>query len=360
MPRAISIHIGVNEPTWSRENPLYMSESNTWKMALLANQAGYRSIQVLRGPEATRGAVHDALSDAVRLLQAGDTLFLSFSGHGCRVGETGEFDDGGTDEALCLHDGILLDDTLAGYWRLFQRGVRILAVMESCYAGGMMRNWDSQHPPPMSYGDPMYGPGYGTYGGEGGFRDYGGYRGDSDYGDVMRTPFGNSGSTDGPRSPEPPQTPAAYSLDASVEDRLDAEADQAAVRRLAAPDRTRDGIQASVLLLAASKRKQKSRDGLFTHHLLRVWNDGRFDGSYYKLYQRVYRRVIHENPAQQPDLQMFGAEDATFPDAPAFRPQTDAGRAGAWRTPDTVYRGYHPGASGSRDAKPNGRDDPLR
>ena len=129
MPRAVSIHIGVDRPHGGHV-PLKSSENNAWRMACLANQAGYESLLVLRGQAATKQAVHDVLTKVSGVLTSGTTLFLSFSGHGCEVPDDHRAPDERSrkDQAWCLADGHLVDDKLAGYWRLFEPGVRILVV----------------------------------------------------------------------------------------------------------------------------------------------------------------------------------------------------------------------------------------
>jgi hypothetical protein len=135
----ISIHIGVNEPSSIPASKLSDSEENAWKMAELASQAGYGAIHVLRGPQATRQAVGTLLADAVHALQPGDTLFVTFSGHGSRLLDVDGDEWDGWDETWCLHDAELIDDELAGYWRQLPAGARAVVVSDSCFAGGAGR-----------------------------------------------------------------------------------------------------------------------------------------------------------------------------------------------------------------------------
>jgi hypothetical protein len=269
MVRAVSIHIGVNQPRErSPGQRLRHSEDNAWKMAELAHQAGYRSITVLQGGEATRQVVHDALAGCATKLASGDTLFVSFSGHGTRQRDhtldKDERDD--CDEAWCLSDSVLVDDQVVGYWRLFDAGVRIVAVTESCYGGGMGRDWDR----PVAHGGAA--PGLAR-------RPAVVYRG------------GASGET--------------------------AAADPWAPCIDTAP-RHADGIRASLLLLSACGEQQLARDGLFSRHLLNVWSNGEFSGSYCELYRQVRDRVVAEACGQAPRISMFGSPDHRFSLDPAF------------------------------------------
>lgn len=248
MPRAISIHLGVNDPQQCEGQKLQHSEATAWRMAGLAAQAGYQALRVLRGPEAMRQALRRELEAAAGALCAGDILFVSFSGHGAlqRNLACGEH---GWDEAWCLHDGILLDDELADWWRRFRRGVRILVVAECCYAGGNAR--DALIPPPFAAWP-------GTWPGT-----------------VMVT-------RDAPAMKAPCDS---------------------------------ERIEASVLLLVACGEKEQARDGLFTQHLLELWGNGAFTGSYVDLLHLLRQRLL---PVQNPDLQMIGTPDLPFANGTAF------------------------------------------
>lgn len=283
MPRAVSIHIGVNEP---RDHHVLLrdSEAGAWGMAGLAGRAGYDSILVLRGPAATRAAVHEALADAAGTLADGDTLLVSFSGHGGQETDRDLDERHGADESWCLYDGSLLDDKLAGYWRLFDPGVRIVVVSESCYSGGMGRHDDDD----LVYTRP-HAP---------------------DARKVMR------GGRSRLRGPDPA---AVAEVVASC---------------IGEPPRDCYEIRASVLMLTASAEQQPAREGLFTRCLLKVWNDGVFDGSYCDLYRQVRERVMGERYGQEPQILMLGVPDPAFPLQRAFHRTRGGGRPAG----DTVYR----------------------
>lgn len=284
MPRAVSIHIGVDRPHGGHV-PLKTSENNAWRMAQLANQAGYESLLVLRGSAATRQAVHDVLAKASDVLTRGATLFLSFSGHGCEQPDTHHDQDERSrkDQGWCLADGPLLDDALAGLWRRFADGVRILVVSESCYSGGVIRDDKTEQAQQSTRpAAPV----------------------------VYRGQFAGRGVT---RSAAP-ASPVAPCI---------------------APPPTDDGIRASLLLLSASRAEQKAQEGLFAKHLLGVWNEGAYRGSYCDLYREVSQRVMGERPCQHPQLVPLGASDPAFALATAFHrgppPGTD---------PPPVFRGH--------------------
>jgi len=270
MSHAVSIHIGVNAPRAGSafDSRAWLSDSETaaWRMAELACQAGYDSMLVLRGQTATLAAVNASLWNASQLLAKGDTLLVTFSGHGGQVPDHDGDDPLGSDESWSLHDGELLDDQLCGYWRLFRGGVRIVVVSESCYSGGMMRTVDEDELFPAVH------PGERRR------------RGEPDW---VKEAMAKSG-------------PAAVE-----------------------PSRDPSGVRATVLMLTASGETQPAQGGLFTNSLLEVWGGGDFPGSYRELYEAVKRRVMSIKSDQEPQLLMLGAPDPDFPRAPAFRPQRE-------------------------------------
>lgn len=305
MSHAVSIHIGVNEPhsvsAFDARARLANSEAAAWRMAELANQAGYDSMLVLRGQTASLAAVNAALWNVSQLLADDDTLLVTFSGHGGQVRDRDDEDPDGSDESWSLQDGELLDDTLCGYWRLFKAGVRIVVVSESCYSGGMMRSVDedellqlaasAERPRRMRDGR-MRSPG-----------------------EAGLLPDAFSGRH---RMRGEPAWQQAEVLKAMA---------SAAVE----PPRDTSGVRATVLMLTASSETKAAQAGLFTDCLLEVWAGGTYPGSYRELFDEVKKRVMRIKGDQEPQIMMLGAPDPGFSTAPAFRPQRDRTRSRSGR-----------------------------
>jgi hypothetical protein len=258
MSRAVSIHIGVDNPGGPGDprTLLQECESAAWRMAELAYQAGYDSMLVLRGATATLSAVQAALFNASQLLEKDDLLLVSYSGHGSQKRNLLANERDKTDEAWSLHDGELVDDTLAGWWRQFRPGVRIVMVSESCYSGGMDRG-DDDVPAPAHWRRRRR------------MRSY--------------------------RDADEAIAPCIVSSQQCAE------------------------IRATVLILAASRDYQESEEKLFTDCLLEVWNRGAFAGDYCELFGKVKQKVMDRKPEQRPQILMLGTPDREFPRQPAFR-----------------------------------------
>jgi hypothetical protein len=253
-------------------HPLRHSEDLAWRMAGLAEQAGYESLLVLRGAEATRLAVHGALTAAAGSMSMGDILLVSFAGHGCLEADLDGDDGHGWDETWCLYDGEIVDDQLAGYWRLFAPGVRIVVVADGCHSAGSCRIDDDDDVVHSGYAGPPGPP-------------------------AMR------GETAPHRASEGWPAGAADPVGSCI----------------GAPPNGTDGIRASVLLLAAAGEDQKAEEGLFTRHLLALWGEGVFPGTFCDLHRLVRDRVMVERGLrQEPEILMLGSPDPGFPLERAF------------------------------------------
>lgn len=345
MRRAVSIHIGVNQPGGRActRTVLQHSEDAAWKMAVLASQAGYESLQVLRGRAATRRAVHDALAGAAGQLEAGDNLLVTFSGHGAQGRVQGVNE--ARDEWWCLYDADLLDDKLAGYWRLFDPGVRIVVISESCFSGGMNRTGDGCYAEAPAT-DTAVRMRDGSMPGEpvrmrDGSLSMGtpGVRGGMDRGEDPRlAPTGMRGGYD-PRS-EVPRSRDGGSTAASAPAAPMAGAGGSCIKEAA---RDALAIRAKVLLLTAAGEKEAANDGVFTDALLDRWDGGRFGGTYCRLFDEVSQEVMAKTRGkQQPQIFIVGAAGPEFALETAFHVPR-----GSDRDLELTYRG-EPGMRGVR------------
>jgi len=148
-PQGYALHIGLNavDPAsyegWSGE--LFACENDVSIYKSLAEKAGFQSIHVLLTKDATSKNVLQQLQDAAALLQTGDMLLLTYSGHGGAIpdinqDETDNFGEmSGFDETWCLYDRQLLDDELKNAFSKFREGVRILVFSDSCHSGSISK-----------------------------------------------------------------------------------------------------------------------------------------------------------------------------------------------------------------------------
>ena len=152
MAKGISIHIGmeyIDSAHYGNDGALRTCGKDCLDMKELAESQNFESSKVFLNEDGTREAVTQAIVDASEALEAGDMLFISYSGHGASVpDETGDEEDG-KDESWCLFDGFLLDDELHALWTRFEEDVRIMIVSDSCHSGTVTKLLPGQDPKTM-------------------------------------------------------------------------------------------------------------------------------------------------------------------------------------------------------------------
>ncbi len=276
MARGISLHIGLNrvDPAvyegW--DGQLFACENDAHDMQSVATSLGYRT-SILLTPAATRRAVVDEITAAANQLQRDDIFFLTYSGHGGQVPDTNGDEPDHKDETWVLYDGELVDDQLHELYTQFKPGVRIVVFSDSCHSGTVTRLYERIAPIEAEMG----------------FRKHAQMR--------------------------PKCIPR--DIGAAVYDRNRQEFD-------AIQDRTKIAVQkvpeATIILISGCQDSQTSSDGdvngLFTEHLLEVWDKGRFRQDYQRLQRAIKRRMP---PSQQPNYFVVGAPNKAFEHEHALR-----------------------------------------
>lgn len=264
--KGIAICIGLNsvDPNhyqgWS--GPLVACEADAEDMTAIAKAGKYATTTLLT-KKATRAAVTGALKAAAGKLKAGDTLLLTYSGHGGQVPDANGDEDDDTDETWCLYDGQLVDDELYALFGGFARGVRILVLSDSCHSGTVTR---------AAY-----------------MMARSGARGDAG----VRYRF------------MPPEV--ALRVYRGNQDFYDD------IAKGAKDARDEGAVAASVILISGCQDNQLSQDGafngLFTGQLLKVWNGGRFRSGHRRFHANILTSMP---PDQSPNYYVVGAANKTF------------------------------------------------
>ena len=287
-PRALSLHLGLNVVSaaayegWT--GPLAACEFDANDMAALAKGKGMKPT-VLLTKKATRAALLSGLRAAAKTLKAGDLFFLTYSGHGGQVPDRNKDEPDRKDETWCLYDGQLIDDELYLELSRFAAGVRILVLSDSCHSGSVTRERTPPPPPPGTRAKLMpEAVGQRVYAAHQAFYD---------------------------------KLQAAVAREAKVVD-PDAALAQVAVTGSAATATALVGtFKPAVLLISGCMDNQSSLDGehngLFTEKLLKVWNQGKFAGSYASFHSRI-RAAMPAN--QSPNLFALGPAAAFLKQQP--------------------------------------------
>ena len=277
--KALSLHIGLNGVSGAAyggwEGPLAACEFDANDMAALAKTRAMKPT-VLLTKKATRSAMLSEMRSAAKTLQSGDFFFLTYSGHGGQVPDVNGDEADKKDETWCLYDGQFIDDELYAELGRFKAGVRILVLSDSCHSGTVTREAilppatiPSQRPKNMPDAVAMR-----TY------REHQAF-----YDKLQRDVAAGAGK----RVVDPDNALAQL----AVSGRLSAIAGKFA---------------ASLILISGCQDNQTSMDGehngAFTEQLLKVWNQGAFQGNYAVFHARIRARM----PAtQSPNLFTLGS-----------------------------------------------------
>jgi hypothetical protein len=286
MARGISLHVGLDQVDsyayggW--DGTLAGPVGDARAMEAIARSEGYRSV-VLLDRQATAARVLTAIRSAASALRPGDVFLLTFSGNGAQLAEadTPEQMPTGYDETWVCWDRQLLDDELHAALSTFARDVRIVVLSDACHTGTTTRALLSASPPvrtpdgarrakimPLAVSDAdlaRRGPGYAQ----------------------LRT--------------------AARTELARAMARL-----RTLNRRQLELRKATGCLAARVVLLAACQDTQVAYDGpgqsAFTTALLRVWDDGRFTGSY----SHLLAAIRHQLSSQTPGYLAVGQGDTAW------------------------------------------------
>ena len=271
MPRGISLHIGLNSVDstqysgWTGE--LNACEADAHDMISIARKAGFSATELLT-TDATAVNVLEALHDAAGELAAGDTLLITYSGHGGQIPDMNGDEEDGSDETWVLYDRQVLDDELNLAYSVFAEGVRIAVFSDSCHSGSVTRLG-----PPVPSGAASGSA-------------------------LMQSPDNYGARTRA--------MPAAV----AQRDYLQRHEMYGGLRTVGA---AAGEPQACVALISGCQDNQLSLDGtyngLFTATLLTVWNGGQFRGGYRRLRNQVSSRMPS---TQTPRFSYTGPNDKKF------------------------------------------------
>lgn len=278
MAKGISLHIGLNSVDAKHyqgwDGQLRACEADAQDMKTLADGLGYAS-KLLLTKDATSRRVLRELAKAAKTLQTGDTFFLTYSGHGGQVPDVNNEEEDGLDETWVLYDRMLVDDELYGAWARFAPGVRIVMLSDSCHSGSVTRE------PPFLHLSTMK--------------------------PLMDAYPGSEQPVYRAIPPEVEQK--TYQVHQDLYDAV----------QFSHPKGDSSDFGASVILISGCQDNQTSADGLknglFTGTLLKVWNGGKFQGTYSELRKAVVRKMP---PTQSPNYFVVGASIPSFVTGQAF------------------------------------------
>ena len=133
--------IGINDyPGTDTDLSGCVNDAHDWAETL--GGRGF-AVQTLFDRHATRQAMIDAITDLVHGAVRGDTVVMTYSGHGTWVPDKSGDEPDGRDEGLCPYDigqgRVLLDDDLHEIFSGRAARVRVILISDSCHSGSVSR-----------------------------------------------------------------------------------------------------------------------------------------------------------------------------------------------------------------------------
>ena len=269
--KGVSLHIGLNRVDrkhyagWNGE--LRSAETDANAMSATAARAGMQP-QLLLSENATRAKVLSSIRAAAKGLASGDMFFLTFSGMGGQMPDQSSGEEPDQDQTWCLYDAQLIDDEITLELSRFLPDVRILVLSDSCHSGTVTRAVPSAMAPSSD--------------------------------EFLETRL---------KLMPVPVTLATYREHQVFYDRLQMDVSRA-FRKLR-PGVTRAEVasdfRSAVIMVTGCQDNQIAIEGpgggLFTHHVLTAYDEGRFRGSYARLFSQVKAAMP---PTQTPNIVTFG------------------------------------------------------
>lgn len=133
--------IGINDYPGTRMDLAgCVNDANDW--AAVLGGRGF-AVQQLIDAQATKSAMAAAIGALVSGAQSGDSLVITYSGHGTYAPDVSGDEPDGLDEALCPYDinkgNVLIDDEIHALFAKRKARVRIVLVSDSCHSGTVIR-----------------------------------------------------------------------------------------------------------------------------------------------------------------------------------------------------------------------------
>jgi metacaspase-1 len=134
--------IGINNyPGTNMDLQGCVNDANDWATVLKARGFG---VEQLVDAQATKAKMVEAMRKLIGSGESGDSLVITYSGHGTYAPDADGDEPDGLDEALCpydIHQGhALIDDEIHQLFAARKPGVRIVLISDSCHSGTVTRN----------------------------------------------------------------------------------------------------------------------------------------------------------------------------------------------------------------------------
>lgn len=138
-----SLHIGINNVdnnNYGFNIPLlYSCENDAINLKNISKLNDFETTLLLSS-EATYTNIISYIKESAKQLKLGDSLLITYSGHGSQIKDLNSDENDGLDEFFVLYDQPFFDDELHSLFALFKEGVKIITICDCCHSGTITRN----------------------------------------------------------------------------------------------------------------------------------------------------------------------------------------------------------------------------
>ena len=337
MPKGISINIGINKLNINHYGSSFKSlnscEKDAQDMASLALSQNFELFKskVFDGSPKAK-TVLAAIKETALLLKNGDFLLVTFSGHGSKIpdvksdGVTPELEElFGVDQTWCLFDRQIIDDELAYLWSLFNEGVKILFISDSCHSGTVVALTEFTSETDITKSVEIEG--------EKSFAETTKIQVKNSFISIKsKNHEGGVRELNEPNNVFEDNEKIYRKVKKDLEDALEKKKNETGNSNAKS---FKDFIKASVISITACRDDQKAQDGssdqfngVFTGALKQIWYGkdnpkplakGVFAGNYKDFFEKVKKETLKRNLSQEPNILRVGNANPAFENGPPFR-----------------------------------------
>ncbi len=150
--RKKALCVGINDyPGTNNDLRGCVNDAKIWGQLLNSNY-GF-NIKSLFDSQVKHSVFTEIFGNYISDSKSGDSIVITFSGHGTNVPDTSGDEEDGRDEALCLYDGLLIDDAIREILQNLNPEAKLTIISDSCHSGTVTRAFlsmmnENDHPRP--------------------------------------------------------------------------------------------------------------------------------------------------------------------------------------------------------------------
>jgi metacaspase-1 len=136
--KRFSLSLGINDyPGTQNDLKGCVNDAKNW-FEVLTTIYNFKA-QMLLDSQATKGRVVEILGNYMRDSKSGENYVITGSSHGTSIPDINSDEFDGKDEAICLHDSLLIDDDFRAIINQLHPEASLMIVSDSCFSGSVTR-----------------------------------------------------------------------------------------------------------------------------------------------------------------------------------------------------------------------------